>query len=85
MKLHDFECDRCHTIFEKLVSPAGLPPCPECFCAETVKLITGTKQFSVIVPTTLDSKKRKAGYVHLFQNRPAEKISVQVPAKVKDA
>jgi len=36
------------------------------------------------VPTYPGAKRRKAGYVHQYVNRPAEKVSVSVPNRPGD-
>jgi hypothetical protein len=53
--------------------------CPSCGSPGAVRCLTGGVTFTTIKATTNTSKRYKAGYVHKYQNRPAEKISVSVP------
>ncbi|MBA2708687.1 MAG: hypothetical protein H0U59_12855 [Gemmatimonadaceae bacterium] len=82
MIMHDFHCDQCNLDFEDLVqSDEKKTPC---VCGATAdRVMSAPKMFQEIVPTTLTSKKLKAGYVHHFNNKPAEKISVSVPRAIE--
>lgn len=82
-KLDDFVCSTCNEQFEFLkMSKEELIVCPKCESNEVV-ISPGGHLFTKIVPTTKTSKRHKAGYVHEFTNRPAEKISISVPKKIK--
>lgn len=83
MILHDFECTRCHKTFEELVHrDACETTCPDCNYS-ALRIMSAPKTFHEIVPTTLTSKKRKAGYQHSHADRPKTpgKIQVSVPGK----
>lgn len=86
LKMYDFCCDACANAFEALVNTSaedtgtGGPECPRCHSTATARRAGGLHVFHTIVATSKTAKKYKAGYVHKFKNRPAEKISVQVPA-----
>lgn len=82
-KMYDFDCRACGHLFEALVVEDAVVPCPKCEAAPAERRATGGHIFTVITATTLTSKKYKAGYVHQFNKRPAEKISVQVPSSPK--
>lgn len=81
--MNDYVCSACDHLFEALARDGDPVPCEKCQSTQTSKRATGGHLFTVIKATTTTSKKYKAGYVHKFQNRPAEKISVQVPAAPK--
>lgn len=80
--VRDYRCTKCNEeINDMLVLHSDPPPsCPLCG-EETVHCLGAPHRFSTIVPTYPGSKMHKAGYVHQFANRPAEKVSVQVPKK----
>lgn len=82
MILHDFVCTHCNSCFEALVqSDERETPCA---CGYTAgRVMSAPKTFHEIVPTTLTSKKRKAGWVHSHGDRPKTpgKIQVSVPSK----
>ncbi len=83
LKMFDYGCDVCGHQFEALVQEGADVVCPECQESPATRRATGGHIFTVIKATSLTSKKYKAGHVHNFKNRPAEKISVQVPAAPK--
>jgi hypothetical protein len=77
MLLKDYICEKCNATNELLLDKEETPICPVCGSTEmTVSL--GGKLFNTIVPMHYTSRHSKAGYQHLYVNRPAEKISVQV-------
>jgi putative FmdB family regulatory protein len=82
-KLFDYGCAACGHEFEALVEGDNEIECPECHESPATRRATGGHIFTVITATSLTSKRYKAGYVHNFQKRPAEKISMQVPAGPK--
>jgi len=82
-KMFDYGCEVCGHQFEALVEGDEPENCPECHEGPATRRATGGHSFTVITATTLTSKKYKAGYVHNYQKRPAEKISVQVPSGPK--
>lgn len=80
MILYDFVCTHCNTVFEDLV-PSGTTEAL-CACNYTAfRMMPAPKTFTAIVPTSLHSKKRKAGFVHSHGDRPKTpgKIQVAVP------
>lgn len=81
MPLYDFTCDTCSAAFEAIIGYDA--PNPLCTCgAPSRRQVCSPKIFSTIVPMYRGSQKLKAGTAHKFVNRPAEKMSVSVPAKV---
>lgn len=83
LKMFDYECNACEERYERLIRELDeKPPCPACNSVDVSRLMAGGHLFTTIVPTTLTSKRYKAGYAHHFNNKPAEKISVSVPSKV---
>jgi len=83
LKMFDYGCAACGHQFETLVRDDAEVECPECHESPATRRATGGHIFTVITATSRTSKKYKAGYVHNYQKRPAEKISVQVPAAPK--
>lgn len=79
-KMFDYICGSCAHQFEALADEATAVACESCGHAPTDRRVSGGHLFTVIKATTNTSKRYKAGYVHKFQNRPAEKLSMQVPA-----
>ena len=80
MILFDFRCVDCDTVTEGLVARG----CEQitCECGGSAnRMPCAPHMFQEIVPTTLTSKKYKAGYVHSHGNRPKTpgKIQVSVP------
>ena len=79
-KLQDHECHVCSARFEFIHQPADeVAVCPACGATDTELCLSGGHVFTTIVPSHPATQQSKAGYVHKFQNRPAEKISVSVP------
>jgi putative FmdB family regulatory protein len=79
-KLDDYQCLNCNSSFEFMSMQADEKvECPHCGSPAAEKRVTGGHVFDTIVATSLTSKKHKAGYVHNYANKPAEKISVSVP------
>ena len=82
-KLNDYSCNGCEELFEYLVyNSEDIPSCPKCK-SKDLQIGPGGILFKKIVPTYTGSAKLKAGYQHKYVNRPAEKTSVSVPAKIK--
>ncbi len=80
-KLQAYICGNCASSYEFTHIPHDEPAvCPFCG-SNNAELQLGGKTFAVIVPTYPGAMRRKAGYVHKFANRPAEKIAVSVPGK----
>ena len=78
MILLDFKCPHCDLAFEALVprNARQHAPCP---CGQTGdRTVSAPRTFHEIVPTTLTSKKRKAGYQHSHADRPKTPGKVQV-------
>lgn len=82
MKLDDFICSDCDAKNELLLEREEQPICPTCG-SKNMEISLGGNLFSTIVPSYPGCKKHKAGYMHQYKNRPAEKISVQVKGNVK--
>ncbi len=79
LKIYDFECQSCQTVFEELVEDiSGLPEkCPVCLSTKTFKKIMAAPNLATtIVVSYPGSKQFKAGYQHTH-NRPAEKKDKQ--------
>jgi hypothetical protein len=80
-KLQSYVCRKCRSLYEFTHIPNDeLAVCPTCG-SNAAELQLGGTSFHVIVPTYPGAMRRKAGYVHRFANRPAEKIAVSVPGK----
>jgi hypothetical protein len=82
--MQNFGCLKCGHVQEELLHgnyTAGAPytaddvKCEECGGKMSPE-VPATHTFSTIVPTTNTSKRHKAGYVHQYVDRPAEKTSV---------
>jgi len=78
----DYECEKCRTIEEHLVQQnSGVITetiyCPTC-ASELIRLHPAPAVFNTIIPTYPGSRARKAGYQHLYGNRPATKTQVGV-------
>lgn len=79
--LRDYTCRGCGAQFEYTSMGADDPAvCPSCGSSEVTPHVGGNL-FHTIVPSYNGSQKQKAGFVHKFANRPAEKVSVSVPRK----
>lgn len=79
MILHDFACPHCGTTFEQLVKRDDRhTECTSCG-QQADRIMSAPKMFTEIVPTTLTSKKRKAGYQHSHADRPKTPGKIQVP------
>ena len=65
---------------ELLLDKEETPVCPACG-SKDITVSLGGNLFKVIVPMHYTSKHSKAGYQHMYVNRPAEKISVPVGSK----
>lgn len=82
--LQNYTCLDCGTSYEFLHHPADEPAvCPACGSHHAEPQLQGGHIFTTIVPTYPGAKAHKAGYVHQYVNRPAEKISVSVPQDIK--
>jgi hypothetical protein len=80
-KLVGYRCRRCTAEFEFLHVAVTEPVmCPACGAGDVEAQLAGGHCFRVIQATSRTSKKFKAGWVHQYQNRPAEKVSISVPA-----
>lgn len=78
MILHDFVCSRCHAEFEDLVRMDEAETA--CACGYTAtRVMSAPKMFTEIIPTTLNSKRHKAGYQHSHADRPKTPGKIQVP------
>jgi hypothetical protein len=78
MILHDFVCTHCNSCFEALVRSDERET--SCECGQMAgRIMSAPKMFNEIVPTTLTSKKRKAGYQHSHADRPKTPGKIQVP------
>jgi putative FmdB family regulatory protein len=77
MPMYDFQCESCDTIIEDLVA-YGTPtiPCTKCDGLCSRIFLNSPRLFTTIIPEYPGSKKRKAGYVHSHQDKPATKIQV---------
>jgi putative FmdB family regulatory protein len=83
LKMFEFHCNTCNTDFESLEETRDVKPeCPTCHVSDTHAILSAGVQLTTIQVTHKNSKRLKAGHVHKFVNRPAEKISVTVPAKL---
>lgn len=78
-KLQEYICGDCGAGFEYLhMAPTDRAVCPACN-SSSLELCLGGHTFSTIVPVYPGAHRRKAGYVHKYVNRPAEKTYVSVP------
>lgn len=77
LKLYDFHCLSCDNRFEALVDGDSAGVCEACVSSYTERVTTCHGVFKTIQATSPNAKRYKAGYVHKYVNRPAEKISVQ--------
>jgi hypothetical protein len=77
MLLRDFECLKCRTTREELVSDDDVVVCRKCENPMVRVFLQAPREFKVIVPIYPGSKAQKAGYVHTHGARPAEKLQVQ--------
>ncbi len=78
-KLQEYYCGKCGEKYEYLHMDAeDTATCPACGSTKT-DMVLGGQPFHTIVPTYPGAMRHKAGYVHKYANRPAEKISVSVP------
>lgn len=82
-KIYDYYCEPCDSTFEGLAEEDAKLPCPEC-ANLSERRVTGGHLFHVIQATSNTSKRYKAGYVHNYQKRPAEKIYSAVPRSPSD-
>lgn len=78
-KIDDFVCNACGKTEEQMVMPDEVLVCSECGSNDLEKRVGGGHIFSVITPMHKTSLRSKAGYVHNYVNRPAEKTYVTVP------
>ena len=77
--LNGYQCCVCASSFEFLrMTDAEALACPNCGSTDN-ELQLGGRTFPRIVPMYPGAKRRKAGYVHQYVNRPAEGFSVSVP------
>lgn len=78
MPIYDFTCPDCGHTVEQIntiaEAEAGVK-CPECD-AVMERAVGAPHTFTTIIPMYPGSKQHKAGYVHQFGNRPAEKTQV---------
>lgn len=79
MPTYDFECPACeHQVLDDICSiataEAGVA-CPKCSVFMT-RLMNAPRMFTTIIPMYPGSKRFKAGYIHQFANRPAEKTQI---------
>jgi putative FmdB family regulatory protein len=78
-KLKGYFCRECGVEYEFLHHPADEPAkCPRCSSTDA-RVQLKVHVFRTIQATSLTSKQFKAGYVHRYVNRPAEKVAVSVP------
>lgn len=78
-KLQSYTCRGCGKPYEFTHHPVDEQNiCPHCGSADA-DLHLGGRSFSTIVPDYPGAKRRKAGYVHNFANRPADRVTVSVP------
>ena len=83
-KVYDFKCPKCGHVFEDQIVFEDDPPEYKCgMCGlehneEVIleRLMPAPHMLETIVPTYPGSKKLKAGHVHKFKNRPAEKTQI---------
>lgn len=78
-KLQAYKCRGCGQSYEFTHHPSDEPNiCPHCGSPDA-DLELGGRSFSTIVPDYPGAHRRKAGYVHKYVNRPADRPSVSVP------
>jgi DNA-directed RNA polymerase subunit RPC12/RpoP len=78
-KLVAYLCRDCQRQYEFLHHPVEEPArCPSCG-SSSAEAQPIASVFRTIVPVYPGAKRRKAGYAHQFQNRPAERTSISVP------
>jgi len=80
LKVYDFKCNKCETVFEDTVEGVeGIPEeCPKCSSTKGfTKLIGSPNLVSTIIVDYPGSKKLKAGYQHTH-NLEAEKKGRQI-------
>lgn len=83
-KLQAYTCLDCGEHYEFTHHPVDEQNvCPRCGSTEA-DLHLGGRMFAVIVPDYPGAQRRKAGYVHKFVNRPAERTTVSVPRSKGD-
>lgn len=76
MPMYDYHCEACGKVLEDvLIKVDEEQECPKCG-EKMVRQVCAPTTFSTIVPTYPGSGAHKAGYIHKFQNRPAEKIQM---------
>jgi len=76
MILDDYICPTCaREEKDLLVARDETPRCPECDAA-LVKIPARGHLFGTIIPDYPGARRRKAGYVHQYVNRPATKKQV---------
>lgn len=76
LKVYDFGCAACNFIlYNQTVSENDIIPCPICEVAMQ-RQMPAPQTLTTIVPTYPGSAKYKAGYVHKYGNRPAEKTQI---------
>ena len=83
LKLFDFQCRTCGHAYEDLLPDGSRSACKQCGSEETEKAPGVARPFEVIRATSLTSLRYKAGSIHRFQNRPREKIGIQVPRSAR--
>ncbi len=82
-KMRDYRCKTCGHSFEFLHQPSDeVPYCLICSSEELELVPCGGHVFTVTVVGVKATRASRAGYQHLYQNRPAEKISVSIPRTV---
>ena len=84
-KLRGYACSCGHQFEYTHMGPDdAIAVCPECALVMVAdNEVLGGRTFHVIVPMSNTSVRHKAGSVHRFVNKPAEKVSVSVPKKVE--
>jgi putative FmdB family regulatory protein len=79
-KLNGYTCKACGASYEYMhENSADKQVCPACG-SNDAELQLGSHTLTVIIPTYRGCKRQKAGYQHTHGDKPAEKISVSVPA-----
>ena len=78
-KLQAYRCEECGVAYDYLhMTSDDVAMCPACSSVKS-DLQLGGKSLYKIIPVYPNSKRLRAGYVHSHGDRPAEKISSQVP------
>lgn len=78
-----YKCDPCDYVFEFNHHPKDqVAECDKCKSTVLTRIPDGGISFSTIIPDYPGAKKLKAGYVHKFVNKPAEKAYVSVPSTI---